>query len=489
MSAAAGVEDTADAFPTKRLKHVVALRRLRASAGDAARPYVGLEDIESGTGRLANGPRGKRGSSPPAPSVTDGDFSSLSRDSARYPSSPPAPSVTDGDGEPGRCFHQNAGGSSPSAPSVTDGNEATGADFEPGDVLFGKLRPYLAKAWVADFPGRCTTEALVMEPTSIEPRFLRSVCLSSRFVSDVDASTFGSKMPRADWDFIGNMPVPVPDADTQRNIADHLDRETARLDALVAAKERLLKLLAEKRRAVVTRAVTRGLDAADPSGIAEPIQVTVTSADERDLPAGWANPPVYARYSVQLGKMLDERRISGTHLAPYLRNTDIQWDKINTADLPEMDFDQAERDRYALRRGDLLVCEGGDVGRTAEWNDELGECFFQKAIHRLRPITEQDEPGFFKYFMRMAADRGDFTLSTASTIQHLTAEKLRVVRYPAPPRDEQRAIVEHLDRETSRLDILAAEVHSSMVLLKERRAALIAAAVTGRLDVGRTPCG
>ena len=450
-------------FPTKRLKHLVALRRLRTVGNDGVRPYVGLEAIESGTGRLVNGAT--------ATETTAG---------------------------------------SPSTSSVADGNESLGTDFEPGDVLFGKLRPYLAKAWVAEFPGRCTTEALVMEPTSIEPRFLRSVCLSSRFVSDVDASTFGSKMPRADWDFIGNMPVPVPDPDTQTAIADYLDRETARLDALVAAKERLLKLLAEKRRAIIARAVTRGLDAVAPFRDYETIDspqtpqtsvgrserkrragrgaaAQVARTDERELPAGWTNPPVYARYSVQLGKMLDERRISGTHLAPYLRNTDIQWAGINTADLPEMDFDEAERDRYVLRRGDLLVCEGGEVGRTAEWNGELRECFFQKAIHRLRPITEQDEPRFFRYFMRMAVERGDFTLSTASTIQHLTAEKLRVVRYPAPPRDEQRAIVDYLDRETLRLDTFATTVRSTIVLLKERRAALIAAAVTGRLDVGSEP--
>ena len=283
--------------------------------------------------------------------------------------------------------------------------------------------------------------------------------------------------------------VPMPPLPRQRAIADYLDRETARLDALVAAKERLLELLAEKRRAIVTRAVTRGLDAVGPSTITKIIPGASDARNEKELPAGWENPPVYARYSVQLGKMLDARQISGTHLAPYLRNSDIQWDSINTTDLPEMDFGEKERERYRLRKGDLLVCEGGEVGRTAEWNDELKECFFQKAIHRLRPITKKDEPGFFRYFMRMAADRGDFTLSTASTIQHLTAEKLRVVRYPAPPRDQQRAIVDYLDRETSRLDTLTTRVRGSTVLLKARRAALIAAAVTGQLDVGRTTCG
>ena len=86
---------------------------------------------------------------------------------------------------------------------------------------------------------------------------------------------------------------------------------------------------------------------------------------------GWMAPPVYARFSVQLGKMLDEKRIVGTHLAPYLRNVDVQWEGINIADLPEMDFSEEDRERYTLRKGDLLVCEGGEVGRTAIWNGEL----------------------------------------------------------------------------------------------------------------------
>ena len=201
-----------------------------------------------------------------------------------------------------------------------------------------------------------------------------------------------------------------------------------------------------------------------------------------NIPLGWENPPVYARYSVQLGKMLDEKRITGAHLAPYLRNVDVQWNRINTLDLPEMDFSEEDREHYALRIGDLLVCEGGEVGRTAVWNGELLECFFQKAIHRLRPITQMDEPRFLRYFMRMAVDRGYFTANAASTIQHLTAEKLRVVRYPAPPRETQRAIADYLDRETARLDALVAAKERVFALLSEKRRALITRAVTRGLD-------
>ena len=201
-----------------------------------------------------------------------------------------------------------------------------------------------------------------------------------------------------------------------------------------------------------------------------------------NMPLGWENPPVYARYSVQLGKMLNEKRITGAHLSPYLRNVDVQWNRINTLDLPEMDFSEEDREHYALRIGDLLVCEGGEVGRTAVWNGELLECFFQKAIHRLRPITQMDEPRFLRYFMRMAVDRGYFTANAASTIQHLTAEKLRVVRYPAPPRETQRAIADYLDRETARLDALVAAKERVFALLSEKRRALITRAVTCGLD-------
>jgi type I restriction enzyme S subunit len=180
--------------------------------------------------------------------------------------------------------------------------------------------------------------------------------------------------------------------------------------------------------------------------------------------------------------MLDEKRIRGTRLAPYLRNADVQWGNVNTDDLPLMDFDDNDRERYSLRAGDLLVCEGGEVGRTAIWSGEVAGCFFQKAIHRLRPVTDRDDPRFFRYFMRMCADRGDFAIGTASTIVHLTAEKLRVIRYPAPPMAQQRVIADYLDRETARLDALVAAKERLLGLLAEKRRALIARAVTRGLD-------
>ncbi|NOG93352.1 MAG: hypothetical protein HND42_08955 [Armatimonadetes bacterium] len=271
------------------------------------------------------------------------------------------------------------------------------------------------------------------------------------------------------------MPPAVPQ---QRAIADYLDRETARVDALIAAKERVLGLLAHKRRALITRAVTRGLDPRAPlrdSGIPW----------LGEIPAHWTTPPVYARFEVQLGKMLDEKKIKATHLAPYLRNADVQWGAINTADLPEMDFDDEDRRRYSLREGDVLVCEGGEVGRSAIWDGSRPECYYQKALHRLRPVTKNDEPKFLVHVMYALVESGQFALqASAATIQHLPAEKLRVVRYPAPPREEQQAIVASIEEGTKELNAVSAATERTIALLKERRSALIAAAVTGQIDVG-----
>jgi type I restriction enzyme S subunit len=161
--------------------------------------------------------------------------------------------------------------------------------------------------------------------------------------------------------------------------------------------------------------------------------------------------------------MLDSNRITGKHLAPYLRNVDVQWDRINTDELPEMDFSPDDRDRYRLRRGDLLVCEGGEVGRCATWDSPISECYYQKALHRLRPLTQTERPRFLYYCLRAAAMAGLFMAeSNPNTIDHLTAEKLKKHRFPFPDGTEQAEIVAALDHETARIDAIVATTHEQI---------------------------
>lgn len=286
-------------------------------------------------------------------------------------------------------------------------------------------------------------------------------------------------MPRANWGFIGNLPVLIPPKAEQRRIAAFLDRETGKIDALVAKKRLLIERLKEKRAALISHAVTKGLDPNVPmkdSGIEWLGKV----------PEHWGLPPLYAKYNLVLGKMLDAKRITGEFPVPYLRNVDVQWDHVNVENLPEMDIEPGAYERFTLCKGDVLVCEGGEVGRTAIWNGELDCCAYQKAIHRLRLIgdTERSIPRFLYYAMRWAATTGIFIAAgNPNTIPHLTGEKLRVYRFPFPPIDEQQAIAAHLDESGKRIDTLVTPVLNAIDRLLEYRTALISAAVTGKIDV------
>ena len=414
----------ASLFPAKRLKHVVSLRRSRVDGNEDDRPYVGLEHIESWTGKLLG--------------------NSAATDEAR-------------------------------SAIMIEGTSLSNI-FEPGDVLFGKLRPYLAKVWVAEFPGRSTTELLVMHPVEIEPRFLRYVCLWRDFVDAVDASTFGSKMPRADWDFIGNMSVPIPEWSKQRAIADYLDRETARLDTLVEEEERLLGLLAEKRRALITRAVTRGLDPNVPLR-----DSSVSWLGE--IPAHWTQSHL-KRLLVSMDYGISVSIETSGNVA-VLRMGDIKDGEI---DYSRIGFVDEVDGSLILQPGDLVFNRTNSL-------DQIGKV----ALFRGKP----DYPvSFASYLVRFRCSPAvlpeflNWLLNSAYPLAWGRAQALPAIgqanlnpnRYgylpiSLPSIEEQKEIVRYILNWTSRIDAVRAETQRTRALLVERRAALIAAAVTGQLEV------
>ena len=158
-------------------------------------------------------------------------------------------------------------------------------------------------------------------------------------------------------------------------------------------------------------------------------------------PSDWPQESLRNLFTLQLGKMLNKNARNTTPKFPYLGNKDVQWGRCDLSRLREMHFDTNERAKFRLLPGDLLVCEGGEIGRTALWTHKL-HCYYQKALHRLRvrhPI--RIEPCFFLHFMRFAAIYDLFAdLTSQSSIAHLTREKLALLMVPVPPLAEQRKI-------------------------------------------------
>lgn len=270
-------------------------------------------------------------------------------------------------------------------------------------------------------------------------------------------------------------PTPIE----QERIANFLDEQTARIDALIAGKGKLSDKLEELRLSQIYTAISQSTVTG--SGYQ-------TTKDEwfKRVPAHWAFCPLNYRYEVQLGKMLDEKKISGEHLLPYLRNTDVQWDSVNVDGLPSMDFAPHEKERYTLRAGDLLVCEGGEVGRAAIWTSPIEVMGYQKALHRVRPRNaDTDMPRFLFYALYDSAKRGRFQSREKATIAHLTAEAFRRYRFPFPPHSEQVAIVQHLNILMNRIDALQKHAEEHCSRLREYRSSLISAAVTGQIDINK----
>lgn len=264
----------------------------------------------------------------------------------------------------------------------------------------------------------------------------------------------------------------------QIQIARFLDHETARIDALIEEQQRLIELLKEKRQAVISNAVTKGLD---------PMVPMKDSGVEwlGEVPAHWQVCKLSFRYSVELGKMLDEKKNTGTNPLPYLRNQDVQWGSINIDGLPLIDIEPSEYERYTVRLGDLLVCEGGDVGRAAIWRHKGNKIGYQKALHRLRPESPSRDTAEFFFFSLMAAKAlGVFEESdTKATISHLPAEKFRQYRFVFPPIEDQQEIASVLGEKLKRSSETISYAENTIALLQERRSALISAAVTGKIDV------
>jgi type I restriction enzyme, S subunit len=170
------------------------------------------------------------------------------------------------------------------------------------------------------------------------------------------------------------------------------------------------------------------------------------------LPHGWKIVRLADVADTALGKMLDRGNPKGLPQVPYLRNVNVQWGHIDTQDVHTMELADNERDRFAVRSGDLLVCEGGEIGRAAIWRGSEGYIAYQKAVHRIRSKGDLHLP-FLCYLLEFYSANGTLgRFSTGSTIQHIPQQKLRELPVPLPSLTEQRRIVDILEDHLSRLD-------------------------------------
>lgn len=184
----------------------------------------------------------------------------------------------------------------------------------------------------------------------------------------------------------------------------------------------------------------------------------------------------------RLGKMLDGKKIIGNNLKPYLRNTNVLWFGFKLDDLLEMDFDEKDKLEFSLKVGDILMTEGGEIGRCAIWKNEINECYFQKAIHRIRLNKEFALPEYFVFMFWLYASNGGLKkYMNAATISHLTGEKLKKMKLPIPPIELQTQFAQLVIK----TEALKEQYKSSLQELENLYGALSQKAFKGELNINK----
>jgi len=277
--------------------------------------------------------------------------------------------------------------------------------------------------------------------------------------------------------------IALPPMPEQTAIAAFLDRETAKIDALVEEQKRLIDLLKEKRQAVISHSVTKGLNPDAPmkdSGIEW----------LGEVPEHWEVAPLKRWAVVQTGvaKGKDLSDVETINV-PYLRVANVQDSYIDLTEVANIDIAANALERFRLRAGDVLMNEGGDfdkLGRGHIWNGEIDPCIHQNHVFAVRPHGVM--PEWLNYFTSSSTAQFYFMLNSkqSTNLASISSSNLMELPVPRPPRSEQELIISSIERQLSELTAMRTLAEQSTDFLQERRAALISAAVTGKIDVRRT---
>ena len=243
--------------------------------------------------------------------------------------------------------------------------------------------------------------------SEFDPYYLRRTCFQMLCVQ-MEQHLHGATMKHVNRGEFLATTIPLPPLAEQKRIAGILDAA----DALRA-----------KRREALAQ-----LDTLLQSTFLDMFGDPVTN------PKGWNVVAFESIGNSRLGKMLDKGKEVGDRQFPYLANTNVQWGRFDLTALRTMDFSESDCEEFKLEDGDLLICEGGEVGRTAIWHGAHNRIYFQKALHRVRLDPTVAVPEYVFQFMWFMAKNGGFRdLTTSATIAHLTGVKLKRLPCPRPP--------------------------------------------------------
>lgn len=333
--------------------------------------------------------------------------------------------------------------------------------FKSGDVLFGKLRPYLRKYYLVDRDGCCGTDFMVLRPKSdVKNKFLYYFLQSEDFIQYADANSHGVKMPRTSWRKISSAYYRLPPYEEQEAIVEFLDREIGLISQLIDQKKNLVGLLKEKRFSIINNAVTHGIGHSESKSGSERLE---------NVPDGW--DIIKLKY---LAENLDSERIPLNGDERDKMQGDIPYWGANSV----MDY----VNDWIFNEKLVLLGEDGApfFDRTREVSFVIeGKNWVNNHAHILRTNEKISD-----YFLKHVLNTVDYArYLKGSTRDKLTKGEMSQILVQVPPKEEQEEIVSYIDQETKKVNDLIEKAEEGIKRLKEYRQSLITEVVTGQIDV------
>ena len=343
--------------------------------------------------------------------------------------------------------------------------------FATNDILWGKLRPYLAKVYHAKEQGCCSSEFCIIRPDKqFSIRYFWNLVISSEFVATVDQSTYGTKMPRANADFIKNIPIPVPPIEEQDRIADFLDTECARIDAVIEQTRASIEEYKKLKQAVITQAVTKGIR---------------TNRPMKDSGIEWI-AQIPDNWSVLRGKCLfhetDERSEDGS-------------EELLTVSHITGVTPRSQKNVNMFMAESLVgykICKVNDIAANTMWmwQGAIGVSKYHGVIspsyNTYRQTNNHYDPDYLDYLLRIRPMVDTYNANSTG----ITASRLRLypdrflsIMFPIPPMQEQIEIAEYLNEKIGDVERLIDKKEQYLSELEKYKKSLIFEFVTGKKEV------
>ena len=351
-----------------------------------------------------------------------------------------------------------------------------------GDLVIHAMDAFAGAIGIAEADGKCSPVYAVCRPTEhLEARYFGRLLRHMALTGFITSLAKGIRERSTDfrWNIASGLFLPLPPLDEQRAIAGFLDRETGKIDAAVEEQRRLIALLKEKRQAVISHAVTRGLD---PTAPLKPSGIDWLG----DIPAHWevkqlkrlAAPGTSITYGiVQAGPYFNGG-------VPYIRTSDMSGTALPTDGYPLTDpeIDEAYS-RSRVKPGDLVIAIRATVGKCLPVPDQLKIANLTQGTAKISPGRNVMRDFLLHCINALPSQRYFDSVSKGVTFKEITLDALRRLSIAVPPHEEQATIVSKLKERLFVIDALISEAETAIALLQERRSALISAAVTGKIDV------